>query len=145
MLHDERAAFPLDGFHVHAATMQIERHELIAILGRPVVALVDHHPDVGVTATEAVRATAAAINVAPLLAGIPVIVVGLLVDEFVDEGIGIFAVHALEVGAMDALPAVADDGVDEQQLVILGPIGAPRVSGAVTIRLEDLGDRVITP
>ena len=49
MLHDERAAFALDGFHVHAAAMQVKRHELIAIMGRPVVALVNHHADVRMT------------------------------------------------------------------------------------------------
>ena len=71
--------------------------------------------------------------------------VGLLVDEFVDERVRVLAVHALEVRAVDALPTVADDGIDEEQLVILGPIGAPGVGGTVAIRLEDLRHRVIAP
>ena len=145
VLHDERAALPLDGFNVHASAMQVQRHELVAILRRPVIALIDHHADVRMPATEAVRTAATAVGVVPLLAGIPMIMVGLLVDEFVDERIRVFAVHALEVRAMDALPAVADNRIDEEQLVVLGPIGAPRVGGAVTIRLEDLRHRVIAP
>ena len=145
VLHDERAALALDGFDVHAPAVQIHRHELVAILRRPVVSLVDHHADVRMTAAETVRAAAAAVGVVPLLAGVPVIVVGLLVDELVDERIRVFAMHALEVSAVDALPAVADDGVDEEQLVVLGPIGAPRVGGAMAIRLEDLRHRVIAP
>ena len=145
VLHDERASLALDGFDVHASAVQIKRHELVAILRRPVVSLINHHTDMRVPATEAVRAAAAAVGVVPLLAGVPVIVVGLLVDELVDERIRVFAVHALEVRAMDALPAVTDDRVDEEQLVVLGPIGAPRVGGAVAIRLEDLRHRVIAP
>ena len=145
VLHDERAALPLDAFDVHAPAMQVQRHEFVAILRGPVVALVDHHADVRVTAAEAVRAAAAAVSVVPLLAGVPVIMVGLLVDELVDERVRVFAVHALEVRAMDALPAVADDRIDEEQLVVLGPIRAPRVGGAVAIRLEDLRHRVIAP
>ena len=145
VLHDERAALALDAFDVHATSVQIERHELVAILRRPVVALVDHHADVRMPAAETVRAAATAVGVVPLLAGVPVIVVGLLVNEFVDIRIRILAMHALEVRAMDALPAVADDRVDEEQLMVLGPIGTPRVGGAVAIGLEDLGDGVIAP
>ena len=145
MLHDQRAALPLDAFDVHATAVQVKRHELVTILRRPVVALVDHHADVRVTAAEAVRAAATAVGIIPLLAGVPVIMVGLLVDEFVDIGIRIFAVHALEVRAMDALPAVADDGVDEKEFVVLGPIGAPGVGRAVAVGFEDLGHRMIAP
>ena len=97
------------------------------------------------SAAETVRAAATTVGVVPLLAGVPVIMVGLLIDEFVDIGIRIFAMHAPEVRAVDALPAMPDDGVDEEQLVILGPVGAPRVGGAVAIRLEDLRHRMITP
>ena len=50
VLHDERAALPLDAFDVHAPSVQVERHEFVAILRRPVVALVDHHTDVRVPA-----------------------------------------------------------------------------------------------
>ncbi len=82
------------------------------------------------------------LSVVPLLAGIPMIMIGLLVDEFVNKRIWIFAVHALEVRPMDALPAVTDDGIDKEQFVIFGPIGAPRVGHTVAIGLEDLGHGV---
>ena len=145
MLHDERAALALDAFDVHASSVQVERHELITVLRRPVVALVNHHTDVRVSAPEAIRAAATAVSVVPLLASVPVIVIGLLVDQLVDVWIRILAVHALEVRSMDTLPAVADDGVDEEKFVVLGPIGTPRIGGAVAIGLEDLRHRVITP
>ena len=53
--------------------------------------------------------------------------------------------HPLEVSAVDTLPAVPDYRVNEQQLVVLGPVGAPRVSRTVAVGLEDFLDRVITP
>ena len=145
MLHDERAALALDAFDVHASSVQVQRHELVAVLRRPIVSLVDHHTDMRVSAAETVRAAATAVGVVPLLAGVPVIVVRLLVDEFVDERVRVLAMHALEVRAVDALPAVTDHGVDEEQLMVLGPIGAPRIGGAVAVRLEDLRHRVIAP
>ena len=145
MLHHQRAADALEGLHVDASTMEIERHQLITVLARPVLALVDHHPHVRMTATEAVGPAPPTVRVVPLLAGVPVVVVRLLVDELVDERVRIFAVHALEVRTVDALPAMPDDRVDEEQLVVLRPVGAPRVGGAMAIRLEDLGHRVITP
>ena len=114
MLHDERTTLSLDGFHIHAASVEIKRHELVAILRRPVIALVDHHPDVRMTATEAIRAAATAIGVVPLHASIPVVMVRMLIEEIVDVRIRVLAVHALEVRAMDALPRMTDDGVDEE-------------------------------
>ena len=145
MLHDQRAADPFDGFDVHTPAMHVQGHEFIAIRRRPVIALINHHSDVRVAAAKIIGAAAAAVRVVPFLAGIPMVVVRLLIDEFVDKRIRVLAVHALEVRAMDALPAVTDHGVDEQELVILGPVGAPRVSRAMAVGLEDFLHRVITP
>ena len=145
MLHDQRAADPFDGFDVHTPAMHVQGHEFIAIRRRPVIALINHHADVRVAAAKIIGAAAAAVRVVPFLAGIPMVVVRLLVDEFIDEGIRVLAMHALEVRAVDTLPTVPDHRVDEQELVILGPVGAPRVGRAVAVRLEDFLHRVITP
>ena len=145
MLHDQRAANALDGFDVHAPTVEVQRHELVAIRRGPVLALVDHHADVCVPAAEVIRPTPPAVDVVPFLASVPVVVFGLLVDELVDEGIRVLAMHALVVGAVDALPAMPDDRVDEQQLVVLGPVGAPGIRGPVAIGLEDLLHGMVTP
>ena len=114
VLHHQGAAHSLDGFDVHAPAMHIKGHQLIAVRGRPVITLINHHPDVRVAATKVIRATAATVSIVPLLARVPVVVVGLLVDEFVDERIGVFAMHPLEVSTVDTLPAMPDHGVDEQ-------------------------------
>ena len=114
VLHHQRAADALEGLHVDASTMEIERHQLITVLARPVLALVDHHPHVRMTATEAIGPAATAVRIVPLLAGVPVVVVRLLVDELVDERVRILAVHALEVRTVDTLPAMPDDRVDEE-------------------------------
>ena len=145
VLHDQRAAFPFDGFDVHAAAMEVEGHQLVPELRRPVLAPVDHHAHVRMTAAQGLGPAAAAIRIVPLLARVPMVVVRLLVDELVHERVRILAMHALEVGAVDTLPTMPDHRVDEEQLVVLGPIGAPRVRRAVAIRLEDLRHRVVTP
>ena len=145
VLHDQRAALPLDGFDVHATTVEVEGHQLVPELRRPVLAPVNHHAHVRVTAAQGLGPAAAAIRIVPLLARVPMVVVRLLVDELVHERVRILAVHALEVGAVDTLPTMPDHRVDEEQLVVLGPIGAPRVRRAVAIRLEDLRHRVVTP
>ena len=125
--------------------MHVQGHEFIAIRRRPVIALINHHSDVRVAAAKIIGATAATVGIVPLLARVPVVVVGLLVDEFVHKWIGVFAMHPLEVRTVNALPAMPDHGVDEQELVILGPIGTPGVRRAMAVGLEDFLHRVITP
>src|SRR5262249_27347148 len=54
MFADVTAAAALEDFLIRAAAMQIEREKMVAIFGRPVVPLVNHHPDMRMAATEIV-------------------------------------------------------------------------------------------
>ena len=52
---DVTAAAAFEDFLIGAAAVEIQREQTAAILGGPVVALVNHHADVGVAATQVVR------------------------------------------------------------------------------------------
>ena len=64
---------------------------------------------------------------------------------FIDVWIRVLPVHALEVSALDAVPKVAYDGVDEEEFTIFVPVRAPRVGGAVAVGLKDLQARMVSP
>src|SRR5438067_13118495 len=55
MFADVAAAGAFQNFLIGAAAMEIQREKMAAIFGGPVVALINHHPDVSVTAAEIVR------------------------------------------------------------------------------------------
>ena len=55
MAADVAAPRPLKQFLVGAAAVKVPREEMAAILCGPVVAEVDHHPGMGMAATEIVR------------------------------------------------------------------------------------------
>ena len=120
----------------------IQGEEPAAVFGRPVVAEINHHPDVRVAAAEPVRLFSA--RVLPALPPVEVPVVGVLVDACIDARVGIDRVRADEVRAGDAVPEVAVDRVDEKQLAVLVPIVAPgiRVARALSTS-NDLALRMI--
>lgn len=135
---DEAAAGAFEAFDVQAAAVEIDREELpVPGLG-PLAALVDEESDVGVAAAGGQgRAGDAFADVGPDLAGCPVDLVGGLLEEFVDVGIGVLAEHAAVMGAWDDVPEVADDGVDEEGFAVRVPIHAPGVGGALGNDFED--------
>ena len=147
MLADVAAAPALEAVDVHAATVEIGGENLATILGREVGALVNHQADVRVAATDTGGrgGDAQLPHIGPHLAAIPMVMVGVLVDEFVNARIRIVAVHPLKVRSLDAVPEVADDRVDEEHLAVLIPIHAPRVSRAVTVGLVDFLGGMIAP
>ena len=65
------------------------------------------------------------------------------IELFIDERVHRVRVH--QMSAMDEMPEVASDGVDEEHLAVLIPIMAPRVGGAMREYLDDLFLGVITP
>ena len=75
-------------------------------------------------------------DVTPVFDGIPVKMVGGLLDGLVDVGVEMLAVHALQVRAGDRVPEVTDHGVDEEQLAVFVPVHAPRIRRAVAHDLE---------
>src|SRR4051812_37152731 len=69
---------PLEPFDIHALPVEIERKEAAAVLVGPVVAEVDHAAGMGVPAPEVIGRAASVARLVPLLARVPVIVVGRL-------------------------------------------------------------------
>ena len=77
MLADEARAFSFELLDVHSPTVQVERQQTTAILRGPVVAEIDRRSAVSVPAAEPVMFTSHLARVGPVLAGVPVIVVGV--------------------------------------------------------------------
>ena len=57
MAAEKSAPIALKPFHVGSQPMHVHRVELVAIILRPLLALVDHHPDMSVSSTESIRGT----------------------------------------------------------------------------------------
>ena len=79
------AAAAFEDVLIGAAAVEVQGEEAAAIFGGPVIALVNHHPDVHMTAAEAIRGG----RVAQTLAGVEVIVIAVLVEQSVDARIRI--------------------------------------------------------
>ena len=135
------AAF--EEFLIRAPAVQIHSEQMAAVFGRPVVAEINHHPDVRVTTTESVRLFTAGFR--PALFSVEVPMVRMLVDESVGARVRINRVRPDEVGAGEVVPEVAVDGIDEEQFAVLVPIVSPRVGGAAAHSLHHLALRVIAP
>lgn len=71
--------------------------------------------------------------------------VGGLVDEPVAERGEMLTLHALIIGAGEALPKVTDDGIDEKQLAVLIPVMPPRICAALADDLEGFPSGMVTP
>ncbi len=141
VLADIAAAFAVEGVHVDAVAVEIAGEDGAVVFLGPEAALIDEHADVGVAAAELVglAGDAELADVAPgFRAGIPVKVVGGLLNDFIDVWIEVRAEHAAVVGAGNAVPEVADDGVDPEELAFGIPIVAPGVRAAVADDFKDL-------
>ncbi len=133
----------LEGFHVGAFTVEVQRKHLGSERGRPLVALGDEETGVSVPAAEIVCRTVARLR--PTLLRIEVEVVRVVIDLFVDVRVGIEEEGAREVGTGNHVPEVPVDGVDEEEVVQVVPIVAPGVGRAVTKHFESAGASVETP
>lgn len=96
-----------------------------------------------VPAAEIVCRTVARLR--PTLFRIEVEVVRVVVNLFVDVRVGIEEEGAREVSAGNHVPEVTVDGVDEEEIVQVVPVVAPRVGRAVTKHFESAGAGVETP
>ena len=140
---DVAAALAFEDFLIGAAAMEIQREKPAAIFGGPIVALINHHPDVRMAATEIVRLAVA--RFLPAIRGIEVPVVGVLVNQRVSAGIRVDRVRANEVRAGKFMPEMAVDSIDEKKFAVLVPIVAPGIRGAGADCFHNLALRVITP
>lgn len=141
------AAFAFQFVHVDAVAVEVAGEHGAVVFFGPVAALVDEHADVGVAAAEFEGLVADALaDVGPFFgAGVPVEVVGGLLDDFVDVRVQVGAEHAAVVGAGDDVPEVADDGVDHEELAIGIPVVAPGVGPAVRDGFDDFAGGVVAP
>ena len=132
------AAVALEVLHVDAAAVEIDREKSVAIFLRPRAALVDEAALVRVPTAEGVRRFIHPARLVPFPAGVPMIVIGVLLDQAVGVRREFLAVHALVMRAGDQVPEVPDDGVREKRLAVPVPIQAPRVGGAGGDDFENL-------
>ena len=142
------AAFADEFVHVDAVAVQVAgEHSTMIFLG-PQTALIDQHADVGVTTAEFVglAGDAELADVAPFFsAGVPMEVVGGLLDDFIDIGVQMGAEHAAVIRAGDDVPEVADDGVDHEQLALGIPVMPPGVRAAMGDGFDDFPCGVVAP
>ena len=127
------AAIALQTLHVGASAVHVEGEELVAVFDGPLIGLVDHHADVRVAATEVVGLAIA--GFAPRASAVVVVVIGDGVELLVDQRIRRVGID--KVGAVNEVPQVAGDGVDEKHLAVRIPVVAPRVCGAVSEDFDD--------
>ena len=146
MVGDVAGALALEQVVVDAVAVDVAREDAVAILVGPVVAQVDHRAGVGVAAAglAVLGVRLALARVVPAAAG-PVDVVGAGLDQVVEVGVEVLAVHPLEVGAGDDVEEVRDHAVGDEHLAVVVEVEAPGVGRAVGDGLEDLPGRVIAP
>ena len=131
---------------VEPPAMEVEREHSAPVLLRPIRAAVDHQADVGMAPPGGVGLVGdAEADVAPLLAGVPMDVVGHLRNEVVNMRLQIGAIHPLGVRPMDGMPEVADDGVDDERFAMLVKVGAPGVRHPGDHPLDDLAAGMVAP
>src|SRR5207244_3706219 len=76
---------------------------------------------------------------------VPMIMIGMLVDQIVHMGIEVFAIHPFVMGSRDHLPEVADDSVDEESVTDIIPIHAPGIGCALAHNFEHPPRRMVPP
>src|SRR6185437_3930000 len=123
----------------------VEREQASAIRLGPLVAEIDRHADVRVAAAAPIVLAAGFARIDPILAGVPVPMVGVHFDRFIDQRVGVDRVRATEVGARYQVPQMAVDCVDEEGFAAAVPIVSPGVRRAVAQGLELLAPRMISP
>src|SRR2546426_8029094 len=140
---DVAATAAFEDFLVCTATVEVQREQTATILGRPVVALVNHHPDVCVAPTE--RVGLAIARILPRLAGVEVPVVRMLVDQRIRARVWVNRVRAHEVRAGEIVPEMTIDSVDEKEFAVLVPVVAPRIRAAAAQYFHRFALRMVAP
>ena len=125
--------------------MEIKRESLVPILGRPVVPEANRQAAVGVTAAQGVGARTHFAGLLPGFAGIPVVMIGRLVNLAIAIRRQALAIHALIICARDAVPQVPDHRIDEKEFAVLIPIVPPGICRPLAHYLEQLSRRMVAP
>src|SRR5262245_26927013 len=123
--------------------MHFNCEKATAIFGRPVIAEINHHADMRVTA--AIRVRLAVARIPPAHCGVEVPMVRVLIDHRIHARVWINRMWPDEVLAGKVMPKMTVDGVDEKKLAVFVPVMAPRIRGAATERFHDLALRMVTP
>src|SRR5688572_13786589 len=84
-------------------------------------------------------------NIIPRLFGVPVYMIGSLVDQFIQMRVGMLAVHPLVISAGNVMPQMADDGINKKELPVIVPVMSPRVGGALRDQFKSTRDRMKAP
>src|SRR5690606_30442214 len=145
MREDVTRTVALDDFLIHPAAVGVAHEEPAAVLGWPVVSEINHAAAVRVAAAEFRRLARRVARRLPLTGGIPVIVIGVLFNQFVQMRVEVLAIHPLVTRAGNDVPRMPDDVVREEQLAVLVIVHSPRVRRSPGDNLEKLPNWVIAP
>ena len=96
---DEAAARAIEPLDVDAPAVKVQGEQLVPIGRRPLVGEVDHHAAMGVATAAVVVETAGYQELLVWLRVVPVIVVGVLVDDFVRPRVGFDRMRSGQVRA----------------------------------------------
>src|SRR5581483_4797107 len=144
-LADVRGSLAFEAFDIDASAVQVQCVKLVPITIGPVVAQVEHGAAVSMSAAHLISRADDIAGIGPAFARVKVIVVGGLIDQLVDEGIGIFTIESLEMCTGHGMPEMTDDGVGKEQLAVVVPVMAPRVRSADRHGLDDVLGRMESP
>ena len=128
MFTDISCSDSFEAFAIESAPVKIRGEEFASIFFRPVVALIDHHAGVRVSSARLVRGWAQSFlfQVSPFfLPYVPMMMIGGLVDQFVQVRLRMLSIHPLVVGTWHGMPEMTDHCVYEEELAVSVPIMAP--------------------
>ena len=129
---------------VDAAAVKIQRKKMAVIFFRPIVGQINHQAAVGMAAAEGVGIPDST-RIGPGSAGVPMIMIGRLVDESIPVRGQMFAKHSFVKCAWNAVPQMAYHRVDKKKFAVLVPIVAPRIGAALANDFEDFAGGMIAP
>src|SRR5262249_39502421 len=119
----------------------------IAVTLRPVIAEINHHAAMGVSATGlgGGGTDTDLANFIPGLTRVPMEVVGRFVDEFIEVLARMFTVLAFLVSTGHDRAEMAYDRVNEKQLAIVVPVVTPGIGSPFRDHFKSVGHRVKAP
>ena len=138
MFADVTRSRSFDPVAIDSSSVKVSREYLAFVLIRPLGSLINHHSAMGVPASRLIGAHGHFLFNAfcGFLANIPMVMIALLVDQSIQSGAKMLAVHSLEIGPGQAMPEVTDYSVDEKELPMFVPIMSPRVGRAFAYNLK---------
>ncbi len=137
MLPDVSSPFGNQPLYVDSSTMQVKGQQTTTIRFRPVVAQVNRRAAVSVASPQSIVLPSHFPRISPILAGIPVVVIGMSINRHVHVRVRIFTVWPTIMSPRNDLPQMAIDRIDEKSIPVLVPVVSPGIGGSMTKDFDD--------